>query len=299
VKISVLTPSYNSGEYLERSIESVLNQDYNNYEHIIIDGNSTDNTQEILSKYPHLIYVSEKDKGQSDAMNKAFQMSEGDIIVYLNADDYFEKNVFMKVIHEFKSTTDLDIVVGNLRSEFKLTSHFQITSPSIKFRELILPFKFQFPYNPVSYFYKRDVQIKIGMFPINNHYSMDYWFVLRAFKNFKVKKIDHVLGVFYHSGTNKTSTINVNSINKIAFQESINFGYKWRIYFILNYIPYLIIKLFHYAKKVVKYIIYKVLMGRKIKYEFYLENGFNASLHLKNSQKSKKRNNNYGNQKKV
>mgnify|MGYP000433090039 CR=1 FL=1 len=98
MKISIITANYNNEATLSACFESVKCQTYLNIEHIIIDGNSTDNTQEILSKYPHLIYVSEKDKGQSDAMNKAFQMSEGDIIVYLNADDYFEKNVFMKAV---------------------------------------------------------------------------------------------------------------------------------------------------------------------------------------------------------
>jgi len=95
MKISVITPSLNSGEHIERAIQSVLAQNYDNFEHIIVvDGLSTDNTLDILKKYPHLTWVSEKDSGQSNAMNKGFAMSSGEIIVYLNADDYFLPEAF-------------------------------------------------------------------------------------------------------------------------------------------------------------------------------------------------------------
>src|SRR5690554_2762648 len=113
MKISILTPSYNSGPYIEKCIKSVLNQDYKNYEHIIVDGGSTDETLELLDKYKHLIWISEKDNGQSDAMNKAFGMSTGDIIVYCNADDYFAENIFLHILNIFKQYPDTDIVVGN------------------------------------------------------------------------------------------------------------------------------------------------------------------------------------------
>ena len=76
MKISVLTPSYNSGKYLQRAIDSVLKQSYTNYEHIISDGGSTDDSVEIIKKHKDIIYVSEKDRGQSDAMNKAFDMNQ-------------------------------------------------------------------------------------------------------------------------------------------------------------------------------------------------------------------------------
>ena len=85
--ISVLTPSYNSSTTLERCIASVLDQNVNDFEHIVVDGGSSDDTLRILKKYEHVKWISEPDRGQSDAMNKAFSMSSGDIIVFLNADD--------------------------------------------------------------------------------------------------------------------------------------------------------------------------------------------------------------------
>lgn len=111
VKISIVTPSYNQGKYIERAIHSVMNQNYENIEHIIVDGGSTDNTVEILKKYPKLKWISEKDKGQSDALNKGFKMATGDVIGWLNCDDYYEKNIFQTVIDNLDKES-IDAVYG-------------------------------------------------------------------------------------------------------------------------------------------------------------------------------------------
>ena len=90
-KISVITPSYNQGIYIEETIQSVLNQNYPNLEYIIIDGGSNDSTVEVIKKYESKIdfWVSEKDKGQADAINRGFAKATGDILCWLNSDDYF------------------------------------------------------------------------------------------------------------------------------------------------------------------------------------------------------------------
>ena len=88
-KISIVTPSFNQGQYIEDTIQSVLKQNYENYEHIIIDGKSTDNTIAILNKYPHLVWVSEPDQGQSDALNKGFKKATSEWVIWLNADEYY------------------------------------------------------------------------------------------------------------------------------------------------------------------------------------------------------------------
>jgi glycosyltransferase involved in cell wall biosynthesis len=208
LKISVLTPSYNSALYLERAINSVLNQNYDNWEHVIYDADSKDGTKEILEKHKHLIWVSEPDKGQSDAMNKAFNKSTGDIIVYLNADDYFEPNAFSSIIETFNEFGDVDVVVGKMYTCLSVEDKTYVTDASIAINDFLRFWKPEaFPNNPVCYFYKRKVQDTVGDFPQNNHYVMDYWFLLRAAIQFKFIKIDAILGTFVIGDDNKSADL--------------------------------------------------------------------------------------------
>lgn len=110
---SVVTPSLNQGEYIRDAINSVLNQDAE-LEHIIVDGVSTDNTLTVVKEYDHLKYISEPDNGPANAINKGLRLSQGDIFCWLNADDYYEPNVFSTVAEIFARHPDVSIVYGNL-----------------------------------------------------------------------------------------------------------------------------------------------------------------------------------------
>jgi glycosyltransferase involved in cell wall biosynthesis len=112
-KITIITPSYNQEAYIEQTIESVLAQDYPDVEHVVVDGGSTDGTIEILRRHGHLIWISEKDRGQADALNKGLALATGDIIGWINSDDYYEKEVFGVVAHHF-SDPSTAWIVGNL-----------------------------------------------------------------------------------------------------------------------------------------------------------------------------------------
>ena len=209
MKISVLTPSLNSGQYIQRAIESVLIQDYQNFEHIIVDGHSSDETSAIVQSYEHIKYISEKDKGQSDAMNKAYEMSSGEIIVYLNADDEFLPDAFKTAAKAFADNQTADMVIGDLI--FKTNNESRLVKPSPNYIDVLQYWKNLFPNNPVSYFYRRKVQEKIGKFPVDDHFSMDIWFLLKAYKNFKVVKINSVLGIFHSDGKNKTAVADLGN----------------------------------------------------------------------------------------
>ena len=112
-KISVVTPSFNQGRFIEDCIKSVLDQNYPNFEHIIVDNCSTDGTLEVLKKYPHLKWIFETDKGQSDAINKGFRRSTGDIVAWLNSDDFYCENVFWKIVEIFLKNPQVFWIYGN------------------------------------------------------------------------------------------------------------------------------------------------------------------------------------------
>ncbi len=114
LKFSVITPSLNQGRFIRDTIESVLNQNYTNFEHIIIDGGSSDNTISILKEYPHLKWVSGKDKGPSSAINKGFNLATGDVFSWLNSDDFYDENVFHTVNKYFIKNKTEELLFGNL-----------------------------------------------------------------------------------------------------------------------------------------------------------------------------------------
>ena len=110
IKISIVTPSYNCAAFIKETIDSVLAQGEKNLEHIVMDGGSKDGTVDILKSYPHLIWVSEKDGGQSHALNKGFALAQGEIIGWLNADDTYETGTFAKVFSVFEQYPEIDFI---------------------------------------------------------------------------------------------------------------------------------------------------------------------------------------------
>jgi len=200
--ISVITPSFNSGDFIERAITSVAEQDYTNWEHIVVDGGSTDETLDILKKYPHVRWISEQDNGQADAMNKGFARSKGDIVVYLNADDYFSPGAFSVVVSEFKKGASF--VVGNvLIKSARLGSEF-LNTPRITLEGMLHHWEPNaFCHNPVGYFYLREVQEKCP-FNAANYATMDLEFLLDAAANYPFTKVEYTLGCFIDGLKTKT-----------------------------------------------------------------------------------------------
>lgn len=116
--VSIITPSFNQGRFIEDTILSVKNQDYSDIEHIIMDGGSTDNTIEIIKKYEgtyNMQWISEPDEGQSDAINKGFKMAKGELIAWINSDDgYFDVSAISSVVKFFDKYDDADVIYGDV-----------------------------------------------------------------------------------------------------------------------------------------------------------------------------------------
>lgn len=113
-KISIVTPTFNSGKYLEDTIKSVINQSYPNLEYIIIDGGSTDNTLDIISKYSHFIssWISEPDSGMYNALNKGFNKATGEIMAWINSDDLYHNGALRCVGEIFNDLIDVHWIIG-------------------------------------------------------------------------------------------------------------------------------------------------------------------------------------------
>jgi Glycosyltransferases involved in cell wall biogenesis len=102
--VSIVTPSLDQGRFIEETIKSVLEQDYPRLEHIVVDGGSTDETLDVLRRYPHLTWISEPDAGQADAVNKGFGMARGDVFGWLNADDLYLPGAVSVAVQALRET---------------------------------------------------------------------------------------------------------------------------------------------------------------------------------------------------
>ncbi len=115
--VSIITPTFNRGKFLEENILSIKGQNYSNIEHIVVDGGSTDNSIDILKKYEktyNLKWVSERDNGCADAMNKGFKMATGDVFCWLDSDDIYLPGTIRKIAEIFKKRPDIDVVFGDI-----------------------------------------------------------------------------------------------------------------------------------------------------------------------------------------
>jgi glycosyltransferase involved in cell wall biosynthesis len=128
--ISIVTPSLNQARFIRETIESVMNQDYKDYEHIVMDGGSTDGTIDLLKEYRHLKVISEKDRGQADAINKGFRLARGDIFSYLNADDTLLPGTLKRVAEQLDPVAGPFIVMGRCRFTDESGRYTGIEHPS-------------------------------------------------------------------------------------------------------------------------------------------------------------------------
>jgi glycosyltransferase involved in cell wall biosynthesis len=193
--VSIITPSYNQGEFIEETIKSVLSQDYPEIEYIVVDGGSTDNTIEIIKKYEGKIkWVSEKDSGQSDAINKGFRMAKGEIFAWLNSDDIYLPGAVGKAVEFLRNYPDIKMIYGNARfcdERGKIIGEY---SPPGFFDYKSLAF-----YNSIcqpSTFFRRDAFFDAGGIDLRLHHLMDHDLWMKMAKENKVAYIPEFLSIY-------------------------------------------------------------------------------------------------------
>lgn len=207
MKISIITPSFNQAQYLEQTIDSVLSQNYANIEYIIIDGGSTDGSVEIIKKYDkHLKYwISEKDNGQSHAINKGINKANGEIVNWLNSDDYYEPGA-LEIVAEVFEDPEITCFCG--RSNIFNEDGFQRQSKGTDVYDNNLAKSIGWArIDQPETFFRKEVWDKVRLLNEKLHYTMDreWWMCyLYHFGLDSIAKIDDVLVNFRLHADSKT-----------------------------------------------------------------------------------------------
>jgi glycosyltransferase involved in cell wall biosynthesis len=205
-KISVITPSYNQGDYIEDTILSVIGQAYPNLEYIVIDGGSTDNTIDTIKKYENYIthWISEKDNGQSSAINKGFSMATGEILCWINSDDMYLPGTF-SYVSERLDISKSEILAGNcilIREGTGIATGSDI--PSAHRRRSIL--WCDYIHQP-SAFWTRKAWMDTGPLNEDLHYALDWdWFIRAKIGNVSFKVVERPLSIYRFHDAHKTSS---------------------------------------------------------------------------------------------
>jgi len=208
--ISIVTPSFNQAEFILDAINSLRIQEYPNYEHLIIDGKSTDNTIDVLRALPSgptpskVVWISEADNGQSQALNKGFRLAKGEIIGWLNSDDRYLPECFAHVVRAFEDNPDVDIFYGDYRLVDQLGRVTQIRR-EIEFSKFILLYHHVLYIPTTTTFFRRRVFEDENWLEEGLQYAMDLEFFIRlATKGYRFKHIPQVIADFRLQPNSKT-----------------------------------------------------------------------------------------------
>lgn len=266
-KISIVTPTYNQGNYIEYTILSVLNQNYPNLEYIIIDGGSTDNTVDIIKKYEKYItcWVSEKDNGQSEAIRKGFDMATGDLFMWQNSDDVYMPGAFFYIANIFFKNSSYDVFYGDkyiIDQKNTIVSERKLVQLSQKLIKLSSRYGGFGIYQPASV-WKRTLYYEVGGVDKSFQFCMDNDLISKfILNNAKFLHINYHITAFRVHKDSKTTNLRAiakKEIERISENKGLEYYSKPNcIRFILQ--MYKIIKYFINGN--LKYVLYRKFIDK-------------------------------------
>jgi glycosyltransferase involved in cell wall biosynthesis len=225
--VTIVTPSLNQGVYIADAIDSVLAQDYPNIEYLVVDGGSTDATLDILESYgDRLQWVSERDRGQADAINKGFRRARGDILGWLNADDVYAPEAIARAVAAFASSPDAGLVYGNgaiLDEAGRVVRDFHEIEPFSLWR---LVHCLDFVLQPAAFF-RRALTLQAGLLDEDLEFGLDWDLWIRLAGLGEVRYLDEKLGFSRVHGATKTSTGGWRRIRELRRLAARHAGRAW------------------------------------------------------------------------
>ena len=264
LRISIVTPSYNQGQFIEETIRSVLLQGYPNLEYIIIDGGSQDSSVEIIKKYEQYItyWVSEPDRGQSHALNKGFAKATGEIMAWLCADDFYLPNAFITIANHFQRFPSCKLVYGN---RYIADSNSRIIRrDKFDFVEPKAIYNWCYICTPATFWHRCLWLETGGQIDEENYFTMDWDLMIRMIRLHPPIKLDYFITVIRRHSRTKTY-IGMTDQRKKRDLEIIKVSRRYSGYFCFNSIAYLFYQIacchlyFQGMPKILYSIIFRVL----------------------------------------
>lgn len=214
-RITIVTPSFNQAPYLRQTIESVLGQGYPNLEYMIIDAGSTDGSVEIIQEYEDRLayWVSEPDEGQADAINKGFARATGDILAWLNSDDFYWPSILRHVASQFPNPTQPALLYGTVLDYFQSSATcWLMVPPDFSRAELR---RLDYIVQP-STFWTRTLWDAVGPLNVNYNYVFDWEWFIRAADVCEFFRTSECFSVYRHHDFHKTGTGGEARLDELA-----------------------------------------------------------------------------------
>lgn len=234
-RITVITPSFNQAPFIAQCIDSVLDQNYPNLQYLVVDGGSTDDTLDILRNYrDRIVWKSERDRGQSDAVNKGLRAAEGEIIGWLNSDDYYLPDCLQRIAQCFAANPNAAMVYGRALMVDRDGDTIR-EYPTFKLHRDDLRRKCYVCQPTV--FVRRSVLEEVGLLNDALDICLDYEWWLRISRSHEMAFCDHILAASRHYDTTKTATRRLRALVEAGYLMRQHFGaafWRWSAKWIVH-----------------------------------------------------------------